>query len=197
MPLTPPPSTHRLQTAIAPLTLRCLLGGALLSLGCARPQPVVSASALPDPGSGYVVGLFSGVSSEFAFGLVETTTQKDYLMPFFTDRKLTTKHAPDQVNMIAVPPGSYRIAYWVTYDKLTKEISTRTQLNGPNQPSPFAVDAGKIAYLGSYSTSQERSFSYNTTTFTYRVTPNRVPLSGFLTLFKDKYPEFHTSDITY
>jgi len=154
----------------------------LMLSGCETPtrmsflQPVMDSKQSPAADSGYVTGMFSRDwgpgRMEFALGIVNTATGKEYVMPFGVETLLPSS-VSNQMTMIQLPPGEYKVAYWLDYS--TRD---RQQLAGADMPSgsmentAFKLASGAVVFMGGYAA---RNSSGNTWSVHYqRVTPQSV-----------------------
>lgn len=129
----------------------------LLLSGCASdraPQPIIAASQSPEPGFGYVAGMFSRdwnpAKVGFGLGIVNTATAEEYVMSFGGETVLPGK-VTDEVDIIQLPPGEYRVAYWATYSTENHEQLTRTDASPDSiSAAPFALEPGEVVFIGSH-----------------------------------------------
>jgi TPR repeat protein len=158
--------------------LAAVLSAVLLATGCVTAEKRVPKSAAPDPGSGYVGGIFSkDTVAGFGFGLRDLGTQREYVLAF--DSK--------DVSLIAVPPGKYRVAYWITFAALTHEKLTKKDFPA-NHPlgRTFEVGPGQVILVGKWSAERELWLGGNT----YRIVPAPISESEALAAFRAEYPGF-------
>jgi hypothetical protein len=163
---------------------------ALLVVGCASPQPIVSPKAQIDTSTGYVAGMFSGHADGIGLGLVNRATNKEYLMPFFKP-SLLYSGAEEVVSMIRVPPGFYRVAYWTTYSSVGNEVFTKTDFQDRGDKFDLIVGKGRVAFIGRYSAHVATSmptgqYGYKTTEFELK--PQTLRESDLIEAFKKGYP---------
>jgi hypothetical protein len=160
------------------------LGVVLVSLsgavGCATVtvQPKVPKSAPLAPAAGYVGGLFTkDTVAGFGFGLRDDRSQREYVLA--VDEK--------DVGLIAVPPGTYRVAYWVTWAALTSERLTRKEIPAeiPLGRS-FQVGPGQVMLLGKWAADREMGFGRNT----FTIVPKRISRAEAVVAFRSSYPGF-------
>src|SRR5213078_4438128 len=74
--------------------------------GCVSVQPRIPGDALPSPANSYVGALFAKDSAKgFGLALLNVYTGEEYVLE--VDNK--------GVGLVAVPPGRYRVASWLTW----------------------------------------------------------------------------------
>jgi len=131
---------------------RAILCLAVLALGaCVTPVPMVSQHAQPNEAMGYVAGIFYGGSYNYAFRLRNTSTNVQVYMPFFEKNGHLLQVEPEQLNMIALPPGSYEITEWVTYAVIGNDRVTRKRLDQDGHGTiNFVIKPGRVVYLGKF-----------------------------------------------
>jgi hypothetical protein len=137
----------------------------LMLSGCAnnRPtfQPIMDPRQSPAMSSSYVAGMFSreweSGKTNFGLGIVNTATADEYVMPFGMERALPND-VVDEIAMIQLPPGEYRIAYWLNYSTRELEQITRTDIAADSMSGlPFTLAPGEVVFIGSYVARKERS----------------------------------------
>lgn len=173
-----------------PLTVCCAL--AVLS-GCVTLQPTVVRDAKPTQGSGYLAGIFSSNKGfGFGLGLVNADTGADHVMPFGESTALPSSRE-GQVAMIELPPGNYRIGYWVTYATLTHQRSTKADIPaGHPLGRPFALAPGQVVILGSLEA--ETLLAYPK--FHLTIHPRRISEQSAVAAFRESYPGFQGAPVT-
>jgi hypothetical protein len=137
--------------------------------------------------------MFSGRGQGFGFGIIEVNSRKEYLMPFFEKHLLNTIQA-EKIQLLEVPPGTYRIGYWVTYDAATNLKSTKTDLPNKGKASEFEVKPGRVLFLGRYSVSQART-AYNTIGF--EIIPQKIQKNDFVKAFQYSYSNFSPDSVDF
>ena len=161
-----------------------------LLTGCVSLQPTLQATAKPEKSNAYIAGSFTRVSSGgFAFVLTNTDSGLDYAMPFGEDTTWP-KDVADQLIMIQVPPGKYRITHWLTYGTLTKERSRLQPVTNKFVAAPFTLEQGSIIFLGSFSASTETSVSYPYTHTSWSIKPNPIKARDAHSALANTYPLF-------
>ncbi|HYU09433.1 MAG TPA: hypothetical protein VEK77_08645 [Gemmatimonadales bacterium] len=154
---------------------------------CVSVQQTVRADAAPVPTAGYVAGSFTtDKGSAFGFGLVNTETGEDYVMPFGQERNMPSVR-DNELGMIQLPPGNYKIAYWVTYATLTKQREVKKAIDNPVFGAPFTVAPGAVVFLGSFSTRTD-FFPYRRAEWSFRA--NRISRREAKDMFAKTYPRF-------
>jgi hypothetical protein len=90
------------------------------------------------------------------------------------------------VGLIAVPPGRYRVASWITW-ALTRERLTKKKIpeSDPFGQS-FDVEAGQVTLLGSWSADRQIGFGGNT----FTIVSNRLTEAEAVKAFQVAYPRF-------
>lgn len=179
---------------------------ALLLPGCAVNKPkieiptVVQADEAPVPKSGYVAATVLATSKQapggIALGLVNTTTYAEHLLPIGNLGYLESyKDLNNIPRVIALPPGQYRLAFWVTYYYDNGELLTKNtiQTNSP-MAITFSVAPDGITYLGSYSTMSEHKFKGNEQTTHWRVNQDQIPEHDARQAVFARHPTFSKLD---
>jgi hypothetical protein len=157
--------------------------------GCVAPQQFIAPTATPNPNVGYLSGMFSGRGNGFGFGIIDVGSKKEYLMPFF-DAHIIASTQEEQIRLIEVPPGLYRVAYWATYNGFN-ERTTKQNLPDRGEQSVFMVKPGRVTFIGRYKVSQESSFNR----IYFKVMPQKVSKDEFLSEFKISYPNFPADSV--
>jgi hypothetical protein len=131
----------------------------------------------PAPASGYVGGLFTkDTVVGFGFGLRDEQTKREHVLAV----------EDNDVGLIPVPPGVYRVAYWMTWS-LTREKLTKKEI--PTNVSfgrTFEVGAGRVMLLGKWSADREIGFARNT----FLIVPQRISEREAVEAFRAAYPAF-------
>jgi hypothetical protein len=171
----------------------------LMLSGCASNrqtfQPIMEPRQTPAMSSGYVAGMFSREwqgKTSFGLGIVNTATAEEYVMPFGKARALPN-NVVDEIAMIQIPPGEYRIAYWLNYS--TRELAqiTRTDIAGDSMGgSPFTLAPGEVVFIGSYVAKKERSDGSDQT----KVRHQRLTLRSAQKSLASSYPAFATQAVS-
>ena len=142
--------------------------------------------------SSYVAGMFSqeweSEKTSFGLGMVNTATAEEYVIPFGTKRVLLSD-VVDEIAMIRVPPGEYRIAYWLNYSIRELEPITRTDISAdPTSGLSFTLAPGEVVFIGSYVAKSERSNGSEQTTVRHQ----RLTLQSAQKSLSTSYPAFAT-----
>jgi hypothetical protein len=139
---------HRLHYLVA-----C---GAILLAACSsttsiRVTPTIEPYQAPDPQFGYIAGTFTfpANAGRFAFALVNTETGAEQMLPVGEIHYLQVEQK-ESLRMIPVPPGKYRLAYWMAYDELDRRVHTFNFPAGALGATLFEVPAGRIAFIGNF-----------------------------------------------
>ncbi|MBU1426161.1 MAG: hypothetical protein KKH12_13355 [Gammaproteobacteria bacterium] len=140
----------------------------LVLSGCATNHhglilPIMDSNETPASSSGYVAAMFSRDWNPsklgFGLGIVETATAEEYVMPFGVETGLPGSVA-DAFGMIQLPPGEYRIAYWIIYSGNNEEILSQTGISPDAMTgSPFTVESGAVVFIGSHVARYDRNDS--------------------------------------
>jgi hypothetical protein len=177
------------------LTVAACALGALAGCSFVALRSNVEKNATPVDRSGYVAGIFSSNYGEgYGLGLHNAETGEDIVMAFGERSALPTTRE-GQVTMIELPPGQYRVSYWVTYGTLTRERSAKKDLPEEHPLArPFALRAGQVVLLGWLSSDTSRSSSYNgwarETHTTWRIAPEPIGRSEAVAKLLANYPAF-------
>lgn len=126
-------------------------------VGCVFSQPKLSTTAVPSSKVGYVGAIASrDTVVRFGFGLRDAS-DREYVLQL-----------DDGVSLIELPPGVYRVAYWVTWaldgERFTQQDIPVSRAVG----FPFEVAAGKVMMLGRWFA--DRIVYYGGNQFTLRST---------------------------
>jgi hypothetical protein len=150
----------------------------VLGAGCFVVQPPISHTAAPSPTSGYVGGVFSkDTVVGFGFALRNAETSAEYVLE-------VEDHG---VGLIAVPPGRYHVASWVTW-AITGERLTEKAIPGDVAfARTFDVEAGSVVLLGSWSADRDGR--------TYVIVPHPISEADVGTEFRRAYPQFANTPV--
>lgn len=162
-------------------------------------QPPLDSKQAPVTGSGYVAGIFSREWApgrlDFAFGIVNVDTAKEYVMPFGVDTALPDS-VKDKFGMIRLPPGKYRIAYWLSYSaKDHKQLSRSDTLADPMVGSPFTLAPGEVVFIGSYTARYGRT-SGSDGNPQWAVHQERLPVQSVQKALITSYPLFYAQPLS-
>jgi hypothetical protein len=170
----------------------------LMLSGCANNgrltiQPIMEPRQSPAMSSSYVAGMFSqeweSGKTSLGLGIVNTATAEEFVIPFGTKRVLLSD-VVDEIAMIQLPPGEYRIAYWLNYSTTEKEQITRTDISADSMSGlPFKLAPGEVVFLGSYVAKKERSAGSEGVAQT-RVRHQRLTLQSARKSLSNSYPAF-------
>jgi hypothetical protein len=124
-------------------------------------QPIMDSKQFPVLDSGYIAGMFSRdwdpEKLGFGLGIVNIETAEEYVMPFGVETGLPSK-VIDKFGMIQLPPGEYRIAYWLAYSTRKKEEIFQTSISPDSIDGlPFSLMPGEVVFIGSYVARIERN----------------------------------------
>ena len=166
------------------LTLSFLILG-----GCVSVQPILGSDAVADTSAGYISGQFTRVKLS-GFGLVvkETVSGAEYVLPMGEDSNLPSAVFLQTV-VIKLPPGTYRIAQWVTYATLTKETITRRSLENSPLSAPFKVMPGGVVHLGRYNLGGNKEFGFSGMVMNFSIKPLPVTQREVQDGFTQTYPK--------
>jgi hypothetical protein len=166
----------------------------LMLSGCANNhltfQPIMDPRQSPAMSSSYVAGMFSqqweSGKTSLGLGIVNIATAEEFVMPFGTKRILLSD-VVDEIAMIQLPPGEYRIAYWLNYSTRELEQITRTNIPADSMSGlPFTLAPGEVVFVGSYVAREERSNGSDQT----RVRHQRLTLQSARKSLSNSYPAF-------
>ena len=171
------------------LALWCAPLAAALS-GCVSVRPTVVATAAPSAESGYVAGVFSRTGRDrFGLGIVDAAGQ-EFVMPFGDSSQEET--AQGRLAMIDLPPGEYRVAFWVTYAALGTKQGIKKDFPATHAIArKFTVRPGQVVFLGAFSA--ETVTSYRRVDWTIGL--RRIGEAGATTMFRQGYPAFREASI--
>lgn len=175
----------------------------LMLSGCASNrfsfQPIIDSKQSPAPDVGYVAGMFSRdwnpAKLGVGLGIVNTATAEEYVMPCGVDTVLPKK-VTDELGMIQLPPGEYRIAYWLTYSTKNHEELTRTGIPPDSTASvAFTLASGEVVFMGSYVVnSGQKGGSDGGNQWSVR--HQRLTLQSAQKALSNSYPSFSTQPMT-
>lgn len=165
---------------------------ALILSACVTLRPVLPRGESPDTNTGYVAGVFQiQGKDDFAFGLTNVNGGEELIFPFANPAvtqldKKSGREVPEQVTMIHLPAGKYRLTSWLAYGPGTKKQTARKDLPADNQNREFVVTKGRMTYLGKFSASSLRyGFGGN-----FRIFPQKINEQELANLLKLAYPFF-------
>jgi len=152
------------------------LGGVAVALGCVSTQPNLATTAVPTPDSGYVsVVSQSGPGTEFGLGLVDDH-QDSYTISLHQG-----------VGLVALPPGTYRVAYWATFAFTGERLTKQAIPAGDALGQPFDVEAGNVMLLGDWTTEQVG--------FVFRLRSVRISQAEAAAALRRNYPGFANAPV--
>lgn len=132
--------------------------GMLALSGCAGNhvtiQPILTSAQTPAMGSAYVAGMFSRKwdpsLTSFGLGILNIQSGEEYVLPFGRENTLPT-NVSDELDLIRIPPGEYRVAYWISYSIKEQSRLSKTDFL-PDSPTgkTFTLTSGGVVFLGSY-----------------------------------------------
>jgi hypothetical protein len=157
------------------------------------PQPILPKPEKLSTTSGYVAGVFLGYSPGCGIGMINLETKKDYFMPFFSVDAATAltlvyykpiQHR-EQVHVMQLPPGHYRIAYWARYDFQYLRINSKTDIPPYSDGSyRFEVLPGKVVVLGRLESVEKTSYPV----IEYGIVPRPISKQQFIGQVRRDYP---------
>ena len=168
----------------------------LMLSGCATkqifPQPIMHSTQTPAAGSGYVAGMFSrnwdSSKTGFGLGIINIATSEEHVIPFGRETFFPSE-VVDEVAMIQLPPGEYRIAYWTSYSTKEKEQISRTDVAADSITGlPFKIAAGEVVFIGGHVAGSERNSSNGHKGWSVR--HQRLALQLVQRAFSRAYPAF-------
>jgi hypothetical protein len=176
---------------------------AALALASCSTVPVtkgIDPASSPDPKVGYIAGSFAvWGDDQFAFQLVPRGTKRvgDVLQGEW--HLLAFADAPDARNLsrgqklqlLAVPPGEYRVASWVVYRKVKSGEAHRKDFREDEPMSTrFLVKPGHVVYLGAFSGNTSVSRAGNLIRTEWTVLPQRTRADEVPQRLATAYPRF-------
>jgi len=166
-------------------SLAAVVAATLSLAGCVQMQPVIEKGSALQPDSGYVAASFvtSGGADTFGFGIANAL-DREWVMPF---RAEPGKRDGDHLGMIALPPGDYRLAFWVASRAAEPQAIARGHALG----KPFTVKPGHVVYLGKFSA---RVVNYGHT-ISMSIHPEPMGADEVWTRFTEAYPGFAQAPI--
>lgn len=132
--------------------------GMLPLSGCASNrvaiQPILAPTQTPAVDSAYVAGMFSrkwdSSLTSFGLGILNTKTAEEYVLPFGPENTLPT-NVSDELDLIRIPPGEYRVAYWIRYSIKERSWLSKTEFTPDSLTSKtFTLAPGEVIFLGSF-----------------------------------------------
>jgi hypothetical protein len=110
-------------------------------------------------------------------------------MPFGRARTLPNE-VVDEIAVIELPPGEYRIAYWLYYSTRDLEQITRGEISADSASGlPFMLAPGELVFVGSYVAGERGNGSDGSQT---RVRHQRLMLQSARRAISNSYPAFAT-----
>jgi hypothetical protein len=98
----------------------------------------------------------------------------------------------DELGLIQLPQGEYRVAYWVTYSTADHEQLTRTDISPDSAAAePFTLAAGEVVFLGSHVASNGQKDGAGGGN-QWSVRHQRLSLQTVQKVFSRSYPSFST-----
>ena len=184
---------HKLLCTAAVLSILMLSGCA--NNGRLTFQPIMDPRQSPAMSSSYVAGMFSqeweSGKTSLGLGIVNTATAEEYVIPFGTKRILLSD-VVDDIAMIQLPPGEYRIAYWLNYSTTEMDQITRTNIPADSMSGlPFKLAPGEVIFIGSYVARKEQRSNGSEGAQT-RVHHQRLTLQSARKSLSNRYPAFAT-----
>jgi hypothetical protein len=178
---------------------------AVLLPGCAHnptiePPKVIQASDPPVSKSGYVAATVMATSKQspgpIALGLVNTMTYAEHLLPIGNLSYFESYRDLNNVpRIVAIPPGQYRVAYWITYFSDTNEVRTKQTIPTDSPMSvTFSVAPDGLTFLGSFTALSYQTHAGTTDTTHWSVTQNPISELDARNVIKDQYPNFSKRD---
>jgi hypothetical protein len=171
--------------------LAVLVATALLP-ACVSVAPTLRPDAAPASEAGYVAGLFTKRSGwGFGLGIVNGDTGQEFVIPFERDGGGSAEEA--QAVAIAVPPGSYRIASWMSYASLTHERSAKREVPADHPLGrSFTLAPGQVVLIGAIAAASEVTYPK----IRWRIDPRAVSEVNALATFRAAYPAFAAAPVT-
>lgn len=161
----------------------------LLLAACVPLQPTLQSTARPGA-AGYVAGfLRRGEGEGFALRLTETGG-KEYFIPF--ERNAADAEPKSRPVMIEVPPGTYRIASWVTYNFAHERVAQQDVPEKHALGRPFTLAAGQVLLLGAL----EASTVHSIRRVDWAVQPLLITEPAAVAAFREAYPAFAHLPVT-
>jgi hypothetical protein len=173
----------------------------LLLSGCASLpiQPIIDSSQSPEPDSSYVAGMFSRDWSPnklgIGLGIVNIETDEEYVMPFGVETGMRDSMV-DAFGMIQLPPGEYRIAYWLIYSGKDEEILSQTSILPDSIVGlPFTLAPGEAVFIGSH-VARYGSNNSSDGNNTWSVSLQQLTLPTVQKALSKNYSEFKTLPVS-
>lgn len=181
---------NRLLSTVVALSILLLSGCASNPLPI---QPILSSKHTPELNSSYVGGMFSqdwGADKiGFGIGLVNIATAEEYIVPFGENIGLP-RSISDEFVMVQLPPGGYRVSYWVIYSSNETEKISQTEIP-PNSlvGSTFALAPGEVVFIGSH-VARDTHDSNSNGNKTWVVRHQQLSLRTVQKVLSNRYPAF-------
>lgn len=162
--------------------MRLIRGGLALvalaaSAGCVTLTPRVPSNTSVNATSGYIGGIFSRETYvNFGFGLRNEQTQSEFVIEI----------EKNDVGLIAVPPGRYRVANWQTWALTGGRLTKKEFPASAFIARPFDVAGGEVVLLGSWSADRDWSVGGNT----FTIVPRRITEREATAAFRAAYAGF-------
>jgi hypothetical protein len=174
-----------------PRVRAALVAAALVLPACVSVAPTLGTQAKPTPGAAFVAGLFAKRSGYgFGLGIVNGDTGQEFVIPFQRD---DASGEGAQAVAIEVPPGSYRVASWMSYAWLTHERSAKKDIPAEHPLGrTFRLAPGQVVLIGSI----EASSAVTYPKIQWRIDPRAVTEVNALAAFRAAYPALADAPVT-
>lgn len=144
-----------------------------LAVGCAHPQVFLEGKVQPKADSSYLSGIFYKAGDEylgnFGLGFINLGTHQEVLFAMFKDqwhllefRPTDKKDREPAMRIIEVPPGTYQLKFWATWDGDRQNYKVH-QFDASKGPMTFTTKPGRVAYVGRFQARYDvtsRSYNY-------------------------------------
>lgn len=154
--------------------------------GCAPVQPSLTKDQRLDPNVAYVGAVFQvEKGQDYGFVLVDAGG-REYVLSFSRGSSAgRTRH----VSLVPVPPGDYRVAYWVSNTRVASAID-RHEVTNPALSKPFPVKVGQVLFLGAFSARSDVTHGYRVTYYRWSIQPQRIAADEVVQQLRLEYPSF-------
>src|SRR5512133_2999625 len=167
----------------------------LLVASCVGVTPTLPNPAKPGAAAGYVAGFLSrGDGEGVALELVGGKSGRAYMLDF--------EHAETaRPQMIEVPPGTYRVASWVTFNFARERVREQEVPAAHVLARPFTIGAGQVVVLGALEATTTvwrepaKGYSEKFTKY-WEVLPKRITEAVAVAGVREAFPGFAAAPVT-
>jgi hypothetical protein len=154
--------------------------------GCAPVQPSLARDQAPDASAGYIGAVFQvEKGSDYGFVLVDAGG-REYVLSF---SRSSDVGGARHFSVVAVPPGDYKVAYWLN-DTRVVTSENRREVKNAALSKPFPVKAGQVLFLGDFKAKTNVTHGYNVTYVHWSIQPQAITADAVVKQLREGYPRF-------